>query len=99
MVQNEVKRLRQEAEYFKDQDVVLIHIAKRLREAKSAEAVLTQGGISFCVEADEYEGGLLFRTSRMGAFFYVGATDEDAAVALLAREGHKPLPPDLRTHH
>lgn len=91
--------MRQEAEYFKDQDVVLIHIAKRLREAQAAEAVLTQGGISFCVETDEYEGGLVFRTTRMGAFFYVALSDEDAAVALLTREGHKPLPPDLRSHH
>ncbi len=91
--------MRQTAEYFKDKDVVLIHIAKRLREALAAEQALTESGISFCVETDEYEGGLLFRTTRTGAFFYVGVPDEAAAVEVLERDGHKPLPPDLRSHH
>jgi hypothetical protein len=91
--------LRKEAEYFDDQTVVLVLIAKRLREAKAAEDMLTQGGINYCVEADQYEGGLLFRTTRTGAFFYVAARDEQAAVDLLERSGIGPLPPELRTHH
>lgn len=91
--------MRQEAEFFADQEVVLVHIAKRLREALAAEDALTRGGIPFCVETDEYEGGLLFRTTRTGAFFYVALADEQAAVDVLHGAGQSPLPPEMRTHH
>ena len=91
--------MRKEAEHFDDQTVVLVLIAKRLREAKAAEETLSRGGIAFCVEADQYEGGLLFRTTRTGAFFYVSASDEQAAVDVLERDGIRPLPPELRSHH
>ncbi len=91
--------MRRDAEYFKEEDVVLVHIAKRLREAVGAEEALTRAGISFCVETDEYEGGLIFRTTRTGAFFYVGIGDEESAVAALQAEGYRVLPVDLRSRH
>lgn len=91
--------MRQEADYFKDDDVVLVHIAKRLGEAVGAEEALTRAGIAYCVETDEYEGGLIFRTTRTGAFFYVGTGDESAAVATLEAEGYRVLPIELRSRH
>lgn len=91
--------MRQDPSYFDDQELVLIHIAKRLKEALAVEEHLTTAGISFCVESDEYEGGFLFRTTRTGAFFYVAATDEAGAVETLEQKGIRPLPVELRTHH
>lgn len=91
--------MRQEPSYFDDQEMVLVHIAKRLKEALAIEEHFTGAGIHYCVESDEYEGGFLFRTTRMGAFFYVAAADESAAVETLEREGFRPLPPELRTHY
>lgn len=78
---------------------MLVLIAKRLREALAAEEAFTRGGVAFCVETDEYEGGLLFRTTRTGAFFYVGEADEKSAIDVLEREGIRPLPAELRSHH
>lgn len=91
--------MRQDPSYFEDQELVLIHIAKRLKEALAVERHLASAGIAYCVESDEYEGGFLFRTTRTGAFFYVATRDESNAVEALEREGIRPLPAELRTHH
>ena len=89
--------LKQEPAFFADHDVVLVYIAKKLKEALEVEDLFTQKGLDYCVEADEYHGGFLFRTTRTGAFFYVAKEDEGVAVALLEGASKKPLPADLRT--
>lgn len=91
--------MRQEPEYFNDQELVLIYIAKKLKEALQVEECLTHEQIAYCVETDEYEGGLIFRTQRTGAFFYVPPTDEEKAIESLQGKGLKPLPAELRSHH
>jgi len=63
--------MKQDATYFEGRDPVLIYIAKRLKDALRLEEVLTASGIDFGVEADEYRAGVIFRTTRTGAFFYV----------------------------
>lgn len=88
--------MRQEADFFADRDVILIHISKRLKEALAVEELLTGLGISYAVEADQYQGGFLFRTTRTGAFFYVAEEDETRAVEALEGASIKPLPKDLR---
>jgi len=49
----------------------LVYIAKKLKEALRLEAALTESGVEYAVEPDKYTGGVLFRTERVGAFFYV----------------------------
>ena len=49
----------------------LIYIAKNLKEALRLENALTESGVEYAVETDKYSGGLLFRSTRVGAFFYV----------------------------
>lgn len=68
---------RQPAEYFDEVEVALVHIASTLRGALKLEAVLSESGIPYAVETDSYLGGLLFRTQRTGAFFYVSDADAD----------------------
>jgi hypothetical protein len=42
------------------------------------------------VEADEYRGGVLFRSVRAGAFFYVLPNAVAAAHEVMLRNGYKP---------
>jgi len=63
--------MRQEAPFFEGRDAQLIYIAKRMSDATDVEALLTRESVEYGVEADTYTGGLIFRTERVGAFFYV----------------------------
>jgi hypothetical protein len=63
--------MKQEAAFFEGREPVLIYIAKKLKDALRLETALTQAGIDYGVEADEYRGGVIFRSARVGAFFYV----------------------------
>jgi len=82
--------MRQEAPYFEGQDAQLVYIAKRMSDATDVEALLTREGIDYGVEADTYTGGFLFRTQRVGAFFYVLPEIADSIRQLLAQNGWKP---------
>ncbi len=63
--------MRHESGWFGDQDLDLVYIAKRLKEALKLEGILTDAGIDYAVETDTYHGGIIFRSERVGAFFYV----------------------------
>ncbi len=63
--------MRQEPEFFGEQELELLYIAKKLNQARELEQVLTQAGVEYAVEVDHYIGGFLFRRERAGAFFYV----------------------------
>jgi hypothetical protein len=63
--------MRRDGDFFGDQDLELVFIAKKLKEALRAEEVLTSAGIDYAVEADRYLGGVLFKRELTGAFFYV----------------------------
>ncbi len=78
--------MRRPPDFFGDQELVLVHIAKRLREALRLEEHLTEAGLDYHVEPDRYHGGIIFRTERVGAFFYVAPKDEEAARAIIQRK-------------
>ena len=82
--------MKQEASFFENREAVLIYIAKKLRDAMRLENVLTDAGIDYGVEADEYRGGVVFTTTRIGAFFYVLAETVDGAKETMERAGFKP---------
>jgi hypothetical protein len=79
-----------DAEFFGEQELVLIFIAKRLKEALALEELLTQSGIDYLVEPDTYRGGIIFVTERIGAFFYVAPADADRSRELLVANRYKP---------
>jgi len=83
--------VRRSPEDFADRELVLIYIAKRLREAQQLEAVLTQAGVDYVVGADRYIGGVIIRRERIGAFFYVLAEAEAAAREVMLRHGFQPF--------
>ena len=65
-------------------------IAKRLKNALKLEKVLTDAGFDYLVEPDKYSGGIIFRSERIGAFFYVAEASEAAARALMRNAGFAP---------
>lgn len=68
----------------------LIFVAKRLRDAISLEALLAGAGIEYAVEPDQYEGGVIFKSLRVGAFFYVSPELRERAVSIMLENGYVP---------
>ena len=81
--------MRREADFLKDDEGVLVYIAKKLREAKALEELLTNSSVDYVEEVDQYVGGFLFRTARAGAFFYIRSDAEAVTRDLLARNGYR----------
>jgi hypothetical protein len=86
--------MRREPDYFGEQELALLYVAKKLKEALRLEDLLTQAGIDYLVETDKYSGGVIFRSERVGAFFYVAPANENAARETMARAGIEPFHAD-----
>jgi hypothetical protein len=82
--------LRRDPEYFGEQELNLVYIAKKLKEALSLEKLLSDAGVDYLVEPDKYSGGVIFRSERVGAFFYVTPSSDEAARGVMHRAGFEP---------
>ncbi len=80
-----------EPEFFGDQELVLVYVAKRLREARAAEEVLNSGALDYAVIPEHYTAGVFLPSRRVGAFFYVAPPSEAQARALLLARGFTPV--------
>lgn len=87
--------MRREPDHFGDQELELLYIAKKLRDALKLEDLLTQAGLDYLVEPDRYVGGTIFRSERVGAFFYVDPAAGESARQTLQRHGYRPAQEDL----
>jgi hypothetical protein len=85
--------MRREPDFFGERDLTLIYIARKLKEALALEAALAEAGVDYLVEPDRYTGGVVFRSERIGAFFYVLPETGEAARRVLADRGYRPLAP------
>jgi hypothetical protein len=85
--------MKRDPDYFAGTEPELVFIAKRLREALRLEELLTGAGVDYTVETDEYHGGMIFRSMRVGAFFYVRPEVREQAVALMLENGFVPASP------
>ena len=56
--------MRKEPEHFGDAEMRLIHVARKLKDALRLESVLSDAGLDYVVEADEYTAGTIFRRRR-----------------------------------
>jgi hypothetical protein len=84
--------MRREPDFFGEgEDLVLVYIAKKLKEALAVEKLFTDNGLDYLVEPDLYTGGIIFRSERTGAFFYVATEHQFAARGLLTQFNYKPL--------
>ena len=82
--------MRQDPGYFGDQELSLLYVAKKLKEALRLEKLLTDAGLDYLVEPDKYKGGIIFPSERVGAFFYVAPANDSAARQALLRAGFEP---------
>ena len=88
--------MRQEASFFEGKEATLIYIARKLKDALRLEELFAGAGVDYGVEADEYRGGVVFRSVRVGAFFYVLPETVPAAHEVMLRHGYRPYVPDLK---
>jgi hypothetical protein len=79
--------MRQEADFFGDREMDLVYIAKKLQEALRLESAFTEAGVDYAVEPDKYSGGVIFRSERVGAFFYVLPEAADQARQVMLQHG------------
>ena len=82
--------MRRDAAHFEGIEPELIFVAKRLADAIALETVLTAAGVDYAVEPDQYEGGVIFKSMRVGAFFYVRPESRERAVAVMLENGYVP---------
>jgi hypothetical protein len=87
--------MRREADFFEDRELDLIYIAKRLKDALRLEAALTESGVDYAVETDKYSGGVIFRSERVGAFFYVLPEAQEQAREVMHRHGFRVHEPQI----
>ena len=82
--------MKRDASFFEEGRAELVYIAKRLKDALRLESILTDAGIDYGVEADHYTGGLIFRSQRVGAFFYVLPEALEATHQIMRQNGYRP---------
>ena len=82
--------MKREPDFFGEQELELVYIAKKLKEALALEAMLTTAGIDYLVEPDRYRGGVIFQSERIGAFFYVLPEIASLSRELLTTNGYRP---------
>lgn len=81
--------MRREAEFFEDRELELVYIAKKLKESLRLEEAFTESAIDYAVEPDNYRGGVIFQSERVGAFFYVLPEALESAQEIMRRHGFK----------
>lgn len=82
--------MRRDGEFFGDTELTLVYVGRRLRDALRVEELLTAAGFDYVVETDLYTSGIIFRTEKVGAFFYVPTAAEDGARAAMVLKGFQP---------
>jgi hypothetical protein len=82
--------MKQDADFFEGKKPSLIYIAKKLKDALALEQILNQAGLDYGVEADNYRGGFIFQSERIGAFFYVLEEAVETSRGVLTRNGYHP---------
>ena len=85
-----------EPEFFGDQELVLVYVAKRLKEALALEKALDAVALDYAVVPAPYTSGILFLSHRVGAFFYVTPQNAERTRAVILERGFKPFqePPE-----
>ena len=81
--------MRREPDFFGDQELVLVYMARRLRDALAVETIFTEGGLDYALETAPYQSGLLFRSTKVGVLFYVMPQEEARARAVLLERRYK----------
>ena len=87
--------MRQDPEFFGDEELDLVYMARRLNDALSLEEVLNEAGVDYLVETGTYTGGFLMKRDLAGAFFYVSPKDVEISRTILLQTRRKFYQPEL----
>ena len=82
-------RMRRDPEAFADQELELLYIAGRLEEAQDLESLLDQAGLDYVIRVEHYRSGIIFASTRAGAFFYVRPDAAGRAREVLTGRGYR----------
>ena len=82
--------MKRDASWFEGAEPELVFVAKRLRHAQRLEGLFDEAGTDYGVEPDHYESGIIFRSVRVGAFFYVRPEARERALAVMLENGFVP---------
>ena len=88
--------MRQDPEFFGDQELILVFVAKRLKEALALEKVFDADALDYVVVPESFTSGVLFRSERVGAFFYVTPEHVPRARELMRGQGYTPFKEERR---
>lgn len=86
--------MRRETDFFGDNELELVYMARRLNDALELEASLNEAGLDYLVETGSYTGGFLMRRELTGAFFYVSGKDVGETRRLLEQTRRRPYSAD-----
>lgn len=81
--------MKRDPDFFGEAELDLLYISKRLKDALRLESALTESGIDYAVETDTYSGGVIFRSERVGAFFYVLPEALESATEVMRSHGFR----------
>lgn len=68
-----------------------VYVARSLAEAQRVEAAFTAAGLAYEAEPDTFQGGIIFRSTRVGVFFYVEPDLRERAFGVLKDSGFRPV--------
>ncbi len=77
---------RVESETLADRDLIEVFIARTLDEARRVEGLLTDRGVDYAVQVEQF-GRTLFGSARYGAMFYVTVGQAKYCRSALAADG------------
>ena len=82
--------MRRDEDDFGEEELELIHISRKLKEAKAVEALLTELEIDYLVEPRTFRATLflVIPVERVGAYFYVRILEAPDCREVLASRGH-----------
>ncbi len=66
-----------------------LYMAKHLSDAQRLEEVFKAAGIDYEVVPETFTGGVIFRSTRVGAFFYVAEEQRERALEIMRENGFK----------
>ena len=81
--------MRREPEFFGDRELVLIYMAGRLKHALAVEKIFDEVGLDYVLETGPYMSGLLFRSTKIGVYFYIAPEEDERARSALLESGYK----------
>ncbi len=83
--------MRRDPTEYEGRELELIYVAAKLEEAQQLEQILDQEGIDYTIQVEQYRAGVLFQSTRAGAFFYVEPQMAQHCRQLLGNQGWKGL--------